>query len=85
MIRIGDFARFSRVSVKTLRHYDEIGLLKPGKVDEWTGYRYYALDQLSQLNRILALKDFGLSLEQIGQLLKEGLSLAQLQGMLRLK
>ncbi len=85
MIKIGDFSRLSRVSVRMLRHYDDMGLLKPMKVDEWTGYRYYSFDQLAQLNRILALKDLGISLEQIGHLLKEGVPLAQLQGMLRLK
>jgi DNA-binding transcriptional MerR regulator len=85
MFKIGDFSRLSQVSVKALRYYDEVGLLKPVQVDRWTGYRYYALDQLPRLNRILALKDLGLSLEQIAQLLDENLPLAQLQGMLRLK
>lgn len=85
MIKIGDFSKLSRVSVKTLRYYDEIGLLKPNQIDEYTGYRYYDFDQLSQLYRILALKDLGLSLDQIDQLINEGLPAAQLRGMLRLK
>jgi len=71
--------------VKTLRYYDEIGLLKPAQVDRFTGYRYYSEDQLPRLNRILALKDLGLSLEQIGRLLDDDLPPAQLRGMLRLK
>lgn len=85
MIKIGDFSRISRVPVKTLRYYDEVGLLKPVEVDRFTGYRYYSLDQLSRLNRILALKDLGFSLEQIAQLLDENLPAAQIRGMLRLK
>ncbi|MBE9472709.1 MAG: MerR family transcriptional regulator, partial [Chloroflexi bacterium] len=69
MFKIGDFSRISQVSVKTLRYYDEIGLLKPAHVDRFTGYRYYSVDQSPRLNRILALKDLGLSLEQIARLL----------------
>ena len=74
MIRIGDFSKLSRVSIKTLRYYDEMGLLKPIEVDRFTGYRYYEFDQLPRLYRILALKDLGFSLEEIGRLLKSGLS-----------
>jgi len=54
MLRIGEFSKISRDSVKTLRYYDEIGLLKPAQIDRFTGYRYYTLSQLSRLNRILA-------------------------------
>jgi len=71
--------------VKTLRYYDEIGLLKPAKVDRFTSYRYYSADQLPRLNRILALKDLGLSLAQIAQLLDDDLPPEQIRGMLRLK
>jgi DNA-binding transcriptional MerR regulator len=85
MFKIGDLSKLSRVSVKTLRYYDEIGLLKPAQVDRFTGYRYYSFDQLPRLNRILALKDLGFSLEQIAQVLNEGLPPAQLRGMLRLR
>jgi DNA-binding transcriptional MerR regulator len=85
VIKIGDFARLGQVSVVTLRHYDDLGLLKPVAVDDFSGYRYYAVGQLPRLNRILALKDLGFSLEQIGQVLEEGLSLEQLRGMLMLK
>jgi DNA-binding transcriptional MerR regulator len=69
MLRIGDFGRIARVSVQTLRHYDDLGLLKPVEVDAFTGYRYYAFDQLPRLHRILALKDLGLSLEEIAELM----------------
>ena len=84
MFRIGDFARLSQVSVKTLRFYDEVGLLKPTFVDGATGYRYYSADLLPRLNRILALKDLGFSLEQI-EVVLSGLTLDQLRGMLKLR
>lgn len=82
MIKIGDFARLSQVSVVTLRYYDEMNLLKPVKVDTYTGYRFYSADQLPCLNRILALKDLGFSLEQIRLMLDDGLTVEQLRRML---
>ncbi len=85
MLKIGDFARLGQVSVVTLRHYDECGLLKPARIDNSTGYRYYSVSQLPRLNRILALKDLGVSLEQIEQILNGGLTLDHLHGMLTLK
>lgn len=71
--KIGDFSRLSRITVRTLRYYDEIDLLKPVRVDRSTGYRYYSLDQLPKLNRINMLKGMGLSLEDISGLLSEDL------------
>ncbi|MDX1992064.1 MAG: MerR family transcriptional regulator [bacterium] len=85
MFKIGVFAFLSRVPVKTLRYYDEIGLLKPAEIDPFTGYRYYTADQMKRLNRILVFKDLGLSLEQIKRLLDENLSTEQVVGMLRLR
>ncbi len=85
MFKIGDFSKLSQVSVKTLRYYDEIGLLKPSEIDRFTGYRYYTAAQLSRLHRILALKDLGLALEQIGRMLDKTLSAEQIRGMLKLK
>jgi DNA-binding transcriptional MerR regulator len=85
MFRIGDFSQLGQVSIRTLRLYDEMGLLKPAEIDKFTGYRYYSIEQLPRLNRILALKDLGLSLEQIGDLLKLDLPADQLRGMLMLK
>jgi effector-binding domain-containing protein len=85
MIRIGDFSKLSRVSVKTLRFYDEMGLLKPVEVDRFTGYRYYEFDQLPRLYRILALKDLGFSLEEISRLLEGDLPVEQMRGMLKLR
>ena len=85
MIKIGDFARLSQVSVVTLRYYDEMDLLKPVRVDTFTGYRFYAAEQLPRLNRILALKDLGFSLEQIRLMLADGLTSEQLRGMLTMQ
>lgn len=85
MIKIGDFARLSQVSVVTLRYYDETDLLKPVKVDTFTGYRFYSADQLPRLNRILALKDLGFSLEQIKLMLADGLNVEQLRAMLTMQ
>jgi effector-binding domain-containing protein len=85
MLKIGDFSRLAQVSVDTLRHYDTLGLLKPTEVDPLTGYRYYAYHQLGRLNRILALKDLGLSLDQIAPMLEGEISAEQLKGMLKLK
>lgn len=85
MIKIGDFARLVQVSTVTLRHYDEIGLLKPVHVDPFTSYRYYSAAQLPRLYRILALKDLGFSLEQIETALADDLTLDQLRGMVKLK
>ncbi len=85
MFKISDFSKLSQVSMRTLRYYDEIGLLKPEHVDSSTGYRYYLVEQLSRLQRILALKDLGFELAQIVQVLDEDLPVEQLRGMLRLK
>jgi DNA-binding transcriptional MerR regulator len=84
MFSIGEFARLGGVSVRTLRHYDEIGLLRPATVDPDTGYRGYAAGQLRLLNRIVALKELGLSLTQAGRLL-DGITLDELRGMLTLR
>jgi len=85
MFKVGEFARLSQTSVKTLHHYDEIGLLRPVRVDDTTGYRYYAAEQLPQLVHILTLKDLGFSLDQIGALLQANLPREQVAALLRLK
>jgi DNA-binding transcriptional MerR regulator/effector-binding domain-containing protein len=84
MFSIGEFARLGGVSIRTLRHYDETGLLRPAKVDPDTGYRSYRASQLGRLNRILAMKELGLSLTQARRLL-DGITLEELQGMLMLR
>ncbi|MBB1252708.1 MerR family transcriptional regulator [Streptomyces alkaliterrae] len=85
MLSIGDFARFGGVSVRMLRHYDAVGLLRPARVDPFTGYRRYTADQLSRLNRIIALKELGFGLQQVAELLDERIGTAELRGMLRLR
>lgn len=85
MFRIGEFAQIAQVSGRQLRFYDQLGLLQPAHTDPQTGYRYYSIRQLPQLNCILALKELGLSLEQIGPLLKEALSPTELRAMLTMK
>lgn len=85
MFAIGDFARLGRVSVRMLRHYDALGLLRPAHVDPGTGYRRYNAAQLARLNRIVALKDLGFTLDQVGSILNEPVDAAELRGMLRLR
>ena len=85
MLKIGDFSALAKVSIKTLRYYDEAGLLEPEWVDPASGYRYYAARQIARLHRILALKDFGFSLEEIASLLEEGVTAEQMRGMLKLQ
>lgn len=85
MFKIGDFSQIGQISVRMLRYYDNIGLLKPSHVDESSGYRYYTIEQLPRLNRIAALKDLGLTLQQITDLLAEDLPLERLQTMLKHK
>lgn len=69
MLKIGDFSKLSRISIRMLRHYDDIGLLKPAQIDDLTGYRYYREDQLFAAGRITALKDMGFSLADIIKIL----------------
>jgi len=85
MFRIGEFAQIAQVSGRQLRFYDQLGLLQPAHTDPQTGYRYYSIRQLPRLNSILALKELGLSLDQIGPLLKNGISPTELRAMLPMK
>lgn len=85
MYGIGTVARLAQVSVRTLRHYDEIGLLRPRRVNPQNGYRYYSAEQLHRLHRILVLRDLGLPLAEIAQLLAEDVTDEQLRAILRLR
>jgi DNA-binding transcriptional MerR regulator len=85
MFKIGDFSRIARVSCRLLRYYDEIGLLKPAAIESDSGYRYYTAAQLPQLNRILVLKDLGLSLDEVAKVITEKLSADELRGMLLMR
>jgi DNA-binding transcriptional MerR regulator len=85
MYRIGTVARLAQVSVRTLRHYDDIALLRPTRVDPDTGYRWYGPAEMARLHRILALRDLGVSLTEIGELLDEDVTPEQLRGILLLR
>jgi DNA-binding transcriptional MerR regulator len=85
MFPIGEFSQIARVSKRLLQYYDEIGLLKPALIDAHTGYRYYSAKQLPRLNRILALKDLGLTLDSIAAMMQADVSDEAIHGMLLLK
>lgn len=85
MYGIGTVARLAQVSVRTLRYYDEIGLLRPIWTDPDTGHRWYAPDQLPRLHRILALRDLGVALTDIARLLDAAVSADELRGILLLR
>ncbi|MDX3229086.1 MerR family transcriptional regulator [Streptomyces sp. ME19-01-6] len=85
MFTIGEFAKHGRVSVRMLRHYDAIGLLRPVHTDPTSGYRFYEAGQLARLNRVIALKDLGFSLQQVKALLDDHIGTEELRGMLRLR
>src|SRR4051812_33961445 len=85
MLNIGEFARLGQVSPRMLRHYDELGLLKPSRADPQTGYRKYDVTQLGRFHRLLALRGLGFTLEQIRSMLDDEPSVDQLRGMLRLR
>ena len=67
-LKIGEFSQLMQVTVKTLRHYEQKGLLFPDTVDEWTGYRYYSVDQMQKLQAIRDLQNLGFSLDEIKDL-----------------
>lgn len=85
MLKIGDFSRLAQVPVATLRYYDQLGLLRPARIDTFSDYRYYTVDQLPKLNRILALKDLGFSLDQIARMVQTDIRAEELRGMLRMR
>lgn len=85
MFTIGEFANLGRVSIRMLRHYDSIGVLVPAAVDPGNGYRIYSAEQLSRLNRVIALKDLGFTLAQVHSVLEDRVDAAELRGMLRLR
>jgi len=84
MYRIGEFSQLSQVPIRTLRYYDQIGLLVPAQVSR-SRYRGYAAEQLAELNRILALKDLGLSLDEIRALCRDAASVSDLRTLLARK
>lgn len=82
MLKIGDFSRLTRVSIRMLRYYDEIGLLKPQFIDNLTGYRFYSVDQFPRVNRIQVLRETGVSLSEISRLMAKDLDRGQLRSLL---
>lgn len=84
MLKIGEFSILSQISIHMLRHYDDIGLLIPEHVDDFTGYRYYSEHQLPIANKIQALKSMGLGLTVIKEILSKYTSNDQLKGYLEL-
>jgi DNA-binding transcriptional MerR regulator len=85
MLKIGDFSKLSRISIRMLRHYDEIGLLKPDSIDGFTSYRYYNAAKLPVANRITALKNMGFSLAAISEIMSRYHDAEQLRKYLRVK
>jgi DNA-binding transcriptional MerR regulator len=85
MLTIGAFAQLGQVSTRTLRHYDDLGLLVPAHVDVQTGYRSYEVAQLGRLHQILALRDLGFGLDQIAVVLDGKPTTEQLRGMFMLR
>lgn len=74
MFKIGDFSRLTQVSVRMLRYYDELGLLKPAEVDRFTGYRLYSSRQIGRLNKIITLRDMGFLTAEIEGLLLQDIN-----------
>ena len=78
-LKIGEFSKMMQVTVKTLRHYEQRGLLLPDEVDKWTGYRYYSISQMQQLNTIRGLQRHGFTLEEIKELLEDGAQMPSIE------
>ena len=85
MFKIGDFSRIARVSARLLRFYDELGLFVPAHADPVSGYRYYTVAQLGELNRILVLKELGFNLDQVREIVRSKVDAAELRNMLVLR
>lgn len=85
MLKIGDFSKLSRISIRMLRHYDEIGLLVPRTVDSFTGYRFYGEEQLQTAGQIQSLKSMGFGLNAIGEILNGCTGPEELERILRVK
>lgn len=69
MFKIGEFSRLTQISIRMLRYYDEMGLLKPEYIDKSSGYRYYSVNQIPHLQKIALLRDLDFTVKEI----KEGL------------
>ncbi|MDE7164301.1 MAG: MerR family transcriptional regulator [Clostridiales bacterium] len=85
MLKIGDFSKLSRITIRMLRHYDEIDLLTPQTVDEWTGYRYYDEAQLLTANKIQLLKNLGFGLSAIKEVLTNFNDYTEIEKLLKIR
>ena len=85
MLKIGDFSKLSRISVRMLRYYDDAGLLKPKLTDKFTGYRYYGEDQLITAGRIASLRDMGFGIGEISAMSESGMDEEKMDGFLKVK
>lgn len=81
MFRIGEFSKIAQTPISQLRYYDRIGLFQPAHTDQFTSYRYYSAEQLPDLNRVLALKELGMTLEQIKRLVLDHVSADEIRGL----
>ncbi len=82
MLRIGDFSKMAKVSIRMLRHYDQIGLLKPACVDSISGYRSYSVDQLVKINKIILLRNLGFTLKDIAEMVDDETSFDEMEAKL---
>lgn len=82
-LKIGEFSKMMQVTVKTLRHYEQRGLLMPEEVDKWTGYRYYSISQMQRLNAIRDLQRQGFTLEEVKELLEDGVQTPSIEMLTR--
>ena len=85
MLKIGELSKYNKIFTKTLRHYDNIGLLQPQVIDPQTGYRFYSNNQAEELSKILILKEAGFSLNKIKIVMTNGLSVQELIHLLKNK
>ena len=82
-LKIGEFSKIMQVTIKTLRHYEQRGLLMPEEVDKWTGYRYYSISQMQRLNAIRDLQRQGFTLEEVKELLEDGVQTPSIEMLTR--
>jgi DNA-binding transcriptional MerR regulator len=78
LMRIGEIADFFNLSQKAIRLYEKKGIIKPARIDQMTGYRYYTVDQVQQLNALIELKSLGFSLNEIKKIMEGGISAKKL-------
>lgn len=84
-MKIGEFAEICQTKISVLRHYDEVGLLKPDFVDRFTSYRYYSAEQIERFTKITVLKKAGFSLEEIREILKDTANKTKILNQIRKK